>query len=115
MQGLERVHGDAAKLRGKPEELRHVAFVGGGGMSGGVAVQPEVLEEVAKLLRHRVTAAAEASALRFAITVPHVERRFQPARRRSTRRGRATRARRWPSSVRRASSAAGRPADPEAA
>jgi len=47
-----------AQLRGETEELRDVALVGGGCMSGGVAIQPKVFEEIAQLTRHRVSTGA---------------------------------------------------------
>ncbi len=58
MRRLECLNGNAARLCGEAEELRQVAFIGGAGVSGGVAIQPEVFEEIAQLLRHRVSAGA---------------------------------------------------------
>jgi hypothetical protein len=38
--------------RGKFEKLRQVALVGGGGVSRGVAIEPEVVQKVEELLLH---------------------------------------------------------------
>src|SRR6188474_2330176 len=56
MRRLERLDWHAPHLRGETEELRDVALVGGGCMSGGVAIQPEIFEKLAELLRHRANA-----------------------------------------------------------
>jgi hypothetical protein len=58
MRRLERLDWHAPHLRGETEELRDVALVGGGCMSGGVAIQPEIFEKLAELLRHRANAGA---------------------------------------------------------